>query len=267
MKGGRKKPITLEEYLQMKPKAREMYAERYQNSLKESKGEFKDEEDLLRTTGMKIGKYSLKTRIKNNPWLKTGRPSQQAIKWLFQEVFKNPSLYQYRKNIMFSGGLFTFEYKNPKYKGTTQLPWFDKFPLVLSLGGVATNEGIRNVGFNLHLLPPKIRIIVICQVFDIYKTLYRYNIFFSKTKPVNINYKIIMKACNKYGASFAIRMYIPQRQRAVVLFPYTDWYRAIFIPSRSYEGIKAAKLIQEWQKYVRKLGFSTSARMNWNNKI
>ena len=73
---------------------------------------------------------------------------------------------------MEAGNLFSFEYKSPKYAGTSVLPWFDKYPLVLSLGPVVTNLGVRNIGFNLHLLPAKIRIIVVCKIFDLYKKPY-----------------------------------------------------------------------------------------------
>ena len=246
---------------------KDIYQEKYRKSLEDAKAEYEDEFDLLDKLGRRIGKYSLRTRIKNNPWLKSGRPSAKAISWMFQEVFKDSKKYAYRQNAMFSGGLFTFEYMNPKFKGTKQLPWFDKYPLVLSLGPIVTKNGIRNLGFNLHLLPPKVRIVVICQVFEIYKVLYRYNIFFSRTRPVNIKYEYIMKSCLKYGAGFSVRMYIPQRQQATVLFPYTDWHKAIFLPSRGYDSIKAAKLIQEWSKYVRKLGYATSKNIDWKSTI
>lgn len=246
---------------------RDIYKEKYRESLKAAEAEFEDEFELLDKLGRRIGKYSLRTRIKNNPWVKTGRPSSKAISWLYKEVFKDPKTYRYRQNAMFSGGLFTFEYFNPKFKGTKHLPWFDRYPLVLSLGPVVTKNGVRNLGFNLHLLPPRVRIVVICQVFELYKVLYRYNIFFSKTRPVNIKYEYIMKSCLKYGAGFSVRMYIPQRQQAVVLFPYTDWHRAVFLPSRGYDSIKASKLIQEWSKYVRKLGYSTSKNIDWKSTI
>ena len=263
----KKKPVTLEEAVKSLQDKKTLLAERYKTSLGKAYGDNESEQDNVTRFNVKVGKYSLRTRIRNNPWLKSGRPANKALSWLYQYVLKNPGQYRYKQNLMFSGGLFTFEYLNPKYKNTPQLEWFDKYPLVLSLGPVVTKQGIRNLGFNLHLLPPKVRIIVLCQVFELYKNLYRYQIFFKHDKPVQIKYQIILKTMKRYGADFAVRMYIPSRQKAIVVFSYTDWYKAIFIPSRGYDSIKAYKLIQLWTKHIRKLKFSTSPNVDWNTKI
>lgn len=267
MRQKKNKPITLDELLNSQKDKKTLLTERYQKSLGKAYGDNANEEDHLTRFNIKTGKYSLRTRIRNNPWLKGGRPANKALHWLYSEVLKNPGQYRYKQNFMFSGGLFTFEYTNPKFKGTKQLEWFDKYPLVLSLGPVVTKQGIRNLGFNLHLLPPKVRIIVLCQIFELYKNLYRYQIFFKHDKPVTIKYQIIMKTMRRYGADFAVRMYIPSRQNSVVVFSYTDWYKAVFIPSRAYDSIKAYKLIQLWTKHIRKNKFSTSPNVDWNSKI
>jgi len=259
-----KKIQTLDEYLAQKTK-KDIYNEKYKKSISDARGD--DPEKLIDDLGLKVGKYSLRTRIRENPWLKTGRPSSQATSWLYKTVFKNPQIYQYKKSLLYQGGLFTFEYKNPKYKGTAQLPWFDKYPLVLSLGPIVTKLGVRNLGFNLHLVPPKIRIIIVCQVFELYKRLYRYQIFYKKDGPVKIKYQYILKSLDKYGADFCVRMYIPARQHAIVLFPYKEWSKAIFLPSRGYDGVKAQKLISLWRKHIRTKGFGTTANIDWSSKI
>lgn len=272
---GKKKILTLDEYLDgkgakggdAKDIQKKIYTEKYRKSIENAKGDSTNELKLIDDFGIKSGKYSLKTRIKNNVWIKTHHPASAAQKWLFQEVFKNPKTYRYGKMILFQGGLFTFEYKNPKYKGTSQLPWFDKFPLVLSLGPVVTNLGVRNIGFNLHLLPPKIRIVVLVRIFELYKKLYRYQIFFKRDKPVQIRYQVIIKALEKFGVKFCVRMYIPSRMRQIVVFPYTDWYRAVFLPSRGYDSIKAAQLIKEWKDYCRKHGEVINPNVDWKTLI
>lgn len=241
------------------------HEEKNKKSIADAKGKSpeKEIEDLKLT----VGKFSLRTRIRNNPWLKSGRPANKALEWLHKICFKQPEKYHYKKMLFAQGQLFTFEYFNPKYKNTKSLPWFDKYPLVLSLGPVVTKEGVRNIGFNLHLVPPKIRIIILATVFEIYKKLYRYQIFYKKQGPVQIKYEHLAKPLMKYGAGFCVRMYIPNRIRQIVIFPYNEWHNAIFIPSRSYDGIKATKLIQAWTKYVRNLGFSTRATINWDKNI
>lgn len=262
------KPITLEEYLAQKTEKvsnKSLLQQKYADLLNDTSGQ--SEAELADKYDLKVGKYSLRTRIRNNPWVKTGRPASKALSWLHKTVFKDSGRYRYRQSLMYSGGLFTFEYMEPKYKGTKQLPWFDKYPLVLSLGPTVTNEGIRNIGFNLHLVPPKVRIVILCHVFEIYKNLYRYQIFFNRERPVKIQYKTILRSLSRYGVDFCIRMYIPQRQRQIVCFPYKEWYKAIFVPSRGYDSIKAHKLIQEWTKHVRKLGYATNPNINWSSNI
>jgi hypothetical protein len=259
----KKPPVNLQEYLNTDRKA--LHKEKYKKSLNDAIGNdpTKEIDDLK----LNVGKFSLRTRIRKNPWLLTGIPASKALSWLYKIVFKEPKIYRHNKLLLNQGQLFTFEYKNPKLKNTKQLPWFDKYPLVLSLGPIVTKQGVRNIGFNLHLVPPKVRIIILCKIFDMYKKLYRYQIFYKKQGPVQIKYKFLVKPLLIYGAGFCVRMYIPSRQRQIVIFPYIDWHKAIFLPSRGYDGIKATKLIQAWTKYVRSLGLGTTQNVNWNNHI
>ena len=237
------------------------YKEKYSKSLSEAKATGNDE-NTIDALNLNLGKYTLKSHITRSPWLKSGRPATKAIKWLYQEVFKNPDVYRHNRMLLNQGNLYMFEYKNPKYSEILQ--YWDKFPLVLALSPVATKLGIRNLGINLHLLPIKIRVIVLCQVFELYKKLYRYQIFHQReNKPVNINYKYIEKKLQKFGIKFAIRMYIPNRQRQIVKFPYKDWSRAIFIPSRGYSKIRAAQLLKEWKKFIKNEGYKTNPNMSW----
>lgn len=261
-----KKVVKIEDYLNSLDKTKkQLYAEKYQQSIGNSRGKGY-ESDIIESLNLRTGNYSLRTRILKNKWVGNS-PATKATKWLHREVFKDPSTYRYNKQLMYQSGLFIFEYKNPKFKDTSVLPWFDKHPLVISLGPISTNLGVRNMGFNLHLLPPRIRIIVICGIFEIYKKLFRYQIFYKRNTPIQINYKRIVKTLDKYGVRFAIRMYIPARMRQIVRFPLKDWHKAIFIPSRSYYGIRAAKLIQEWRTFNRKNGFRINPRLDWQSKI
>jgi hypothetical protein len=237
------------------------YKEKYSKSLSEAKATGNDE-NTIDALNLNLGKYTLKSHISRSPWLKSGRPATKAIKWLYQEVFKNPDVYRHNRMLLNQGNLYMFEYKNPKYKDT--LDFYDKFPLVLALGPVSTKLGIRNIGFNLHLLPIKIRVIVLCLVFDFFKRLYRYQIFHNReNRPVNINYGIITKKLERYGVKFCVRMYIPNRQRQIVKFGYKDWAKAIFIPSRGYSKITAPKLLKAWKDFNRKQGFKTNPNMSW----
>ena len=264
----KKNVVNLEDLLKLdkeKITRKDIHSVKYKQSMEQAKASENDGK-LIEDLKLKSGNYSMKTRIMKNPWLNS-RPASKAAQWLFQDVFKNPDVYKYTKRLIYQGGFFAFEYKNPKFKGTSVLPWFDKYPLVISLGPVITNNGPRNIGFNLHLLPPKIRIVVVAAIFEMYKKLYRYQIFFKHENPVQINYKQIINALDRYGVRFCVRMYIPNRMNQIVRFPIKTWYKAVFIPSRGYDSIRADKLIKEWKKYCKNHGYSTRENINWKSVI
>ena len=257
--------IILEEFVK-ETTNKDKYAAKYSKSVSSATG---DKEFAARLKKMKIktGRFSLRKEILNNPWLGQ-RPASQALRWLFKEVFKDPKSYKYSKRLLHQGGLFIFEYHNPKYKDTSVLPWFDKYPLVLSLGPRVYETGVRNLGFNLHLLPPRIRIITICYIFELYKNLYRFGIYYNKDiNVIPLDYKNIIKVLESYGVKFCVRMYIPQRQTQIVHFPTKDWSKAIFIPSRGYYDIRAKKLIKEWRNYCKDAGLSINEKVNWKSLI
>jgi hypothetical protein len=264
MKQKNKKIISIDEFLD-KDFKKHQFEEKYKNSLVQARATNNDANNIEKLN-IRTGYYSLKTRIIKNPWVNE-KPSTKATQWLFKEVFKNPKDFRYSRRLLGQGQLFMFEYTNPKYKDTNVLPWFDQYPLVISLGPTVTRLGVRNIGFNLHLLPPKIRIVALCSIFELFKRIYRYQVFLKQNQPVQINYKQIISYLNNYGIKFCVRMYIPSRMKQIVLFPLKTWHKAVFIPSRSYYGIRAKKLIEAWKTYCRNQGFSSSENIDWKSII
>lgn len=266
MRQRKKKIINLEDYLdKVGLSKKDLYSLRYKRSLQKAR-QTSAEKETIEKLKVRTGNYSLRYQILRNPWVKQ-RPASKALSWLYKTVFTNSRIYKYDRRLMYQGGLFMFQYFNPKYKGTSVLPWFDKFPLVVSLGPKETNQGIRNLGFNLHLLPPKIRIIVLCAIFELYKKIYRFQIFAKRESPVMINYGVIVDKLKRFGVKFCIRMYIPNRQNQIIRFPWKDWCRAIFIPSRGYDGIRAQMLIREWRDFCRASGVTISPNIDWKSQI
>ena len=256
----KKKVVQIEDLLK-EMSSKDIYKAKYSRILTDARGS-QTEKETIEKLNIKSGYYSMRTRVLKNPWV-NDRPASKAASWLFKTVFKNPANYRYNKLLMYQGGMFIFEYKNPKYKDTSVLPWFDKYPLVISLGPIVTKLGIRNIGFNLHLLPPKIRIIVMCSIFELFKKLYRYQIFFKTNKPVQIDYRLIVQTLERFGVKFCVRMYIPQRMKQIVCFPYNEWHKSVFIPSRGYDAIRANQLVKEWQLFCRKNGNTINPNINW----
>lgn len=197
--------------------------------------------------------YDFWTEMEKNEIAKSRRPDKAAVRWYRDEYMNNPTRHVKRK-IAMPGTLVMFDYDNPKYKD--ELDFYDTQPLVLVLQPFITKEEkIRILGINLHLLPPKIRKLVLYQAFYLYKSEYTAQLFSDKKAlQVNVEWQAIKKQLEKYGAGFAVRMYIPQRQQNVIEFKQEDWAKAVWIPSKGYAKIGPAKLEAKWKEYVKNQG-------------
>lgn len=198
----------------------------------------------------KIG-YDFWKEMTTNSIATSSKPEREAVIW-YKKTYRNDRDAWLRKGYMKPGRLYIFDYKKPKNIDT--LPWFDTNPLVLSLGIFKTKDGKkRNIGINLHLLPPKVRRLVVYTVFTAFKTQYKKNLYADDPKDIPaIKWQMIQKLVSKYGTAFALRMYIPELQKNIIEFKVEDMPKAIWIPSTRYEKTNAYKLEKEWRKYLAK---------------
>lgn len=197
--------------------------------------------------------YDFWERIQTNDIAVSSNPAKNAIKWYKDNYVNNPDRYVKRR-IMQPGTLCMFDYDNPIHKDT--LDFWDTQPLVLVLQPFITkDEKIRTMGINLHLLPPKIRQLVLYQAFLLYKSEYTAQLFTDKKAlQVNVNWRQIKRQLERYGAGFAIRMYAPHRQKNIVEFRQEDWDRAIYIPSKGYSKTNVTELEKLWRAFVKNQG-------------
>lgn len=208
-------------------------------------------------------KYSWKTYdlwdlIHKHPWLKETNPYKKARDWYIK--ISRDEMHHLRGQFMVPGKLYIFNYDTPKYQDV--LPWFDTQPLVLSLGPIKTKEGIRNLGLNMHLLPPTIRRIVLVKIFEMNKSIYKDQLFNEVQKQVPVKWQELIKPLEKYGIAFCIRMYIPELQRNIVEFKYEEWKDAIYIESKGLNKITFEELRIEWANFVHKSG-NKALKTNW----
>ena len=183
-------------------------------------------------------------------------PEKAALDWYYKFYQNNPKKYV-RRRLMEPGTLCIFDYNDPLGKDT--LAYWDRNPLVLVLQPYVTkDEKIRTRGINLHLLPPNIRKLVLWQAFYMYKSAYTAKLFNdSSALQVNLEWKAIEKQLKKFGAGFAFRSYAPNKQVNIVEFNQEDWAKAVWIPSKKYQGTTLQKLEKEWREYVNKTRSAT----------
>ena len=192
--------------------------------------------------------YDLWREIEHNSWKDKGDTRAQAKRWLEKEVMRDPS-YHHRARLLTQGKLYIFDYDHPKYENI--LDYFDTQPLVISLGSVNTANGLRDIGLNLHLLPPRYRRLVMVRIFEMYKNTYKSELFSKNQKAVHVEWQRIVQPLYRYGVGFCIRMYIPELRNRVMQFRYEDWKNAIYIESKGLSKITVEQLEKEWAKYVR----------------
>lgn len=209
--------------------------------------------------------YDLWKEIENHAWAKSGNPAAKALEW-YRKKIKIDKDYHFKAKLLRQGFLYTFNYDTPKYESV--LDYFDTQPLVIAFGSAQTSLGLRDIGINLHLLPPRIRRIVMYKVFEMYRNHYKDQLFKNRNKqvPVGVTWKDIARPLEKYGIAFAIRMYIPELRTNAIEFMYDDWASAVYLPSKRLSKITQEELEKLWQKFVRdqhKKGEGKGLKESW----
>ena len=98
-----------------------------------------------------IDTFRMDEAISNHPLYH--RPTNVRSKLAYSEIMK---LCKPTTKYLLPGQIVLFGYAEPKFK--EELEYYDKTPLVLFCGITRTEDGnIREIGFNLHYYPPRIR--------------------------------------------------------------------------------------------------------------
>lgn len=193
--------------------------------------------------------YDFWKQINRNEIASASNPAKASVAWY--NTYKTNSDVQVRRSLLQQGHLYMFDYKKPKYEDV--LEFFDTQPLMLCLGQTNSVEFAKNnVGINLHLLPPRVRRMVLFEVWKMFSVDLKRNLYSKTQKPVQIDWRRIKKPLEKYGIDFAIRSYIPPRQNQVIEFNQEDWGKAIWLPSAQYQKITASELERKWREHVKK---------------
>jgi len=149
------------------------------------------------------------------------------------------------------GKINQFSY-NPKGKDT--LDYYDKKPLVLSLGVVHKKKMRYELGINLNFIPAPYKWFILDKVQRTYSG------FFNRQKDgrasndalkqpqIMYKYRAIKAMLSQYGFEFAIRMYIPSRKSRVYCINYNSWVNASFLKKENFSGITYSEMIKEFQK-------------------
>ena len=193
----------------------------------------------------------LKTIAEERSGLKMEMLSRESVKWFMTKManLKNTSRIpntikreEFRNTKRFiKGGLFFFYY-DPKTK--EDLPYYDKFPLVLMLERY--DDGF--LGLNLHYLPIKYRVAFLNKLLE-------YGRFDQDGDPVRIRitYDILSTAKRFKEFRPCIKRYLTNHvQSRILAVQPNEWETAVFLPVHNFKKAKADKVWRESIEEIRK---------------
>lgn len=177
--------------------------------------------------------------------------SRESYQWLLKKIgeLRNPSLIpktianeRFRQTRrLFKGRLYQFFY-DPK--GKADMPYYDRFPLVLILEKY--DDGF--LGLNLHYLPIKYRVAFLDKLLN-------YAILDDEDNPtrLRITYDILTASRRFKEFRPCIKRYLfSQIKSKILTIEPQEWEVAIFLPTQLFKGAKPQKVWQESVNEIRK---------------
>ena len=177
--------------------------------------------------------------------------SRDSYQWFLTKIkeLRNPSSIPrgiatetFRQNKRFIlGGLYHFYY-DPK--GKDDLPYYDRFPLVLAL----EKYGDGFLGLNLHYLPIKYRVAFLDKLLD-------YAVWNDENeiKRLRVTYDILQASRRFKEFKPCIKRYLHGHIKSKILTVQPEeWETAVFLPTHLFKGAKPTEVWQESVNEIRK---------------
>lgn len=176
---------------------------------------------------------------------------KEAQKW-FNESSKNiregsviPTNSRFK-----SGMIYVFRYDNPKYAET--LPWWDRNPVVLALNSVGSND----FGINLNLLPVEFKENMLDFIYERLQGQIKSASLSSggnalSQRPLQLTYDGAKLFLERYGLSFAIRQYIPNRKSNQKIVNYENWARIALCDFIELNGSTLGKIRYQFRNHIK----------------
>ena len=175
--------------------------------------------------------------------------SRESYQWLLKKIadIRNPSAIprtikgeterNTRRTLL--GGLYFFYY-DPKTKD--ELPYYDKFPLVLMLERYP--DGF--LGLNLHYLPIKYRVAFLDKLLQF--AMYNEE---DEIKRLRVTYEILSASKRFREFRPCIKRYLNSQIKSRILAVQpNEWDVAIFLPIQQFKGAKPS---QVWKESIQEI--------------
>tara|TARA_Y100000389_G_C17319784_1_gene442425 strand:- start:83 stop:700 length:618 start_codon:yes stop_codon:yes gene_type:complete len=152
------------------------------------------------------------------------------------------------------GKIHIFKY-DPKTKD--KLAFYDKNPVVISLGSTKGLDGRLEIGINLNFIPPKQKYFLMDLIWKTYYSQIKKSMGKGNVMPIDqdfvyYDYKLLKKVLTKYGFGFAIRSYYPSLMSESYVGCFEYWPTFALLDIKDMEGIDEGKIIKLFQEYIKK---------------
>lgn len=210
---------------------------------KTSPGDMQDIEDLInhRWDDEEIKDFRLDEAIQKHPLAKKplNSRSKLAYKYLLSDL-KPTTKY------LLPGQFVVFSYNEPKNK--EDLEYYDATPATLFFGITRTASGnIREVGFNLHYLPPYARMKVLNRVYEVFRQYYSKYFNDPGHKPNQfIDYHKLKGMLRHIGLGFSLRMYVPSLRGRSYVVP-TRLLSTMYYTEGHFNGATLVQIKRWWR--------------------
>jgi hypothetical protein len=137
-------------------------------------------------------------------------------------------------------------------KGIETLDYYDKNPVVLSLGTFKVKNRIYEMGLNLNFIPAPYKWYLLDTIQKTYSGFFQRiknnkNLVSANNQPqVKYSYTALKSILKQFGFEYALRVYIPSRKRKVFCVSYNSWVEVAFLSVEKFEGITYNQMITEF---------------------
>lgn len=197
-------------------------------------------------TDEEIEQYKLDEAIDEHPLSR--RPTLLRSKLAYAEIMKNAKS---TSKYMLPGNMYMFFYHDPKFK--EELEYYDRTPLVLSLGITRTNDNvIREIGLNLHFFPPFARERIMNHTYEVFKPWFDKGFNDPQHKVSHfISYERLKALMRKnLKIAFGIKMYIPPLRGATYQIP-TRLLSTAYYTEGHFSKATMAQIFRFWRQFRR----------------
>lgn len=175
-------------------------------------------------------------------------------KYAKEDTAHNPRKEKISEKFFTPGKIYSFLYVTQDRPNKNR-PIIDRRPVILSLGQMvsSTNNKVYEIGIDLMLVPPKVRVFILDQLYRVFK-----NNISENQKEINegrkgkkalkLNYDVAKKIFDNLGWQMAFSTFEKGNVARPAVYDYEDWVSVIALYTRGLTGKQPKEVYSEYIK-------------------